>query len=325
VKRAARTFHMYWAVVALIAVVFGWWMVYFVRHGDILVHRMAEAGQPLTVEQAKVLLEATASTTRMLMFEGAFLGLMLLASVALVLRSMQREMRTARRQQNFLSAVTHELKSPLASARLYVESLELGRADGEKRQRYLKHAREDLDRLRDMIEDLLQSARLSTTGPELIPSRIELAETVDRVLALMKQEHVTNNAEVSFEGAPVHVNVDGAAVETVVRNLLSNAVKYGGEPAHIDVRVGREDDRALLVVRDHGPGLNGAKDIFDPFVRGGDEMVRTRQGVGLGLYLVDQLVRASGGSVHARDDLAGGGLSMEIRLPVAAETEREAG
>jgi signal transduction histidine kinase len=312
---------MYWAVVALIAIVFGWWMVYFYKHGGILVNRMAESGHALTPEQARALLTSVGSTTRMLLFEGAFLGLLLLVSVVLVVRSMQRDVATARKQQNFLSAVTHELKSPIASARLYLESLELGRAEGEKRERYLKHAREDLDRLRDMVEELLQSARLSTTGPSLAPVRIDLSETVGALVETLAQEHQVAGAEVRFEGAPVHVRADEAAVETIARNLLSNAVKYGGEPALIDVHVTREDQHARLTVRDHGPGLAGidTKEIFDPFVRGGDELVRTRQGVGLGLYLVDQLVRASGGTVRARDDLPGGGAAFDVTLPVATE------
>jgi len=326
VRDARRTFHMYWAVVALMAVVFGWWMVYFYRHGAILVSRMAQSGHELTPEQSGALLDAVGSTTRMLLFEGAFLGAMLLGSVLLVVRSMQRDVDNARKQQNFLSAVTHELKSPIASARLYLESLQLGRAEGEKRDRYLTHARQDLNRLSDMVEDLLQTARLSTTGPDLAPDRVELGEVVAAVLSSLEQEHAAAGAQVHFEHTPVHVRADPTALETVIRNLLSNAVKYGGDPARIDVSVGPATGGALLVVRDHGPGLNGtdAAGIFEPFVRGGDEVVRTRQGVGLGLYLVAQLVHASGGSVRVRDDLPGGGAAFEVTLPALEPAEQEA-
>ena len=150
---------------------------------------------------------------RMLLFEGAFLGAMLLGSVLLVVRSMQRDMENARKQQNFLSAVTHELKSPIASARLYLESLQLGRAEGEKRDRYLTHAREDLNRLSDMVEDLLQTARLSTTGPDLAPDRVELGEVVAAVLSSLEQEHAAAGAQVHFEHTPVHVRAAKALNE----------------------------------------------------------------------------------------------------------------
>jgi signal transduction histidine kinase len=319
-RRGRRTLLAYWAVVFVIAVLFGWWMVYFYRQSDFLAARMAAEGVALDEAEVEALRRAVASTTRMLLFEGAFLGLLLLGSMALVVRALQREIAGARQQSNFLSAVTHELKSPIASARLYLESIELGRVDGHKRERYLRHAREDLDRLHRMVEQLLESARLSKAAPELHPKELDLGEQVNKTLAALEVERTTQGAVIRVHcPEPVSVRADADAVSTIVRNLISNAVKYGGQPALIEVDVRRDEQAARLCVRDHGPGLGevDGRSIFEPFVRGGDENVRTQQGVGLGLFLVGELVRASGGQVRARE--AGPGLAVEVTLPVGAE------
>lgn len=315
-----RKLYSYMAVVTLYVLVFGWWMFFFLRQADYLLARMARAGVELSPAQADALRNASDTSMRMFLVEGAFLGLMLAASVALVLRSLHREVALHRQQHNFLSAVTHELKSPIASARLYVESLLLGRAEGDKRERYLRHALEDLDRLRVLVEDLLTSASIASTGPVVHPERIDLARYAEGLLPRLVREESREKAELSLRTqGPVPVDVDGQALETMLRNLISNAVKYGGDEPLLEVEVERGERVAVLRVRDHGRGLAGAdaRRIFEPFVRGGDENVRTRPGAGLGLYIVRELARAHRGEVSARD-AESGGFQIEIRLPLAA-------
>jgi signal transduction histidine kinase len=320
VNPGRRKLYSYMAVVALYVLVFGWWMFFFWRQADYLLARMARQGIELAPEQAAALRNASDTSMRMFLVEGAFLGVMLAASVALVVRSLHREVALHRQQRNFLSAVTHELKSPIASARLYVESLLLGRAEGEKRERYLRHALEDLDRLRVLVEDLLSSAQYATTGPVVHPERVDLARYAENELPRLVREESRERAELALRTAgPVPVEVDGKALETMLRNLISNAVKYGGDDPRLDVEVAADERGALLRVRDHGRGLAGAdaERIFEPFVRGGDENVRTRPGAGLGLYIVRELARAHRGDVRAAD-AASGGFQIEIRLPLAA-------
>lgn len=315
-----RKLYSYLAVVALYVLVFGWWMFFFLRQADYLLARMARQGVELSPGEVAALRHASDTSMRMFLVEGAFLGLMLAASVALVVRSLHREVALHRQQRNFLSSVTHELKSPIASARLYVESLLLGRAEGEKRERYLRHALEDLDRLRGLVEDLLASAQFASTGPVVHPERIDLARYAEGLLPRLVREESRERAELSLRTTgPVPVEVDGKALETMLRNLISNAVKYGGDDPRLEVEVARDDAGAVLRVRDHGRGLAGAdaERIFEPFVRGGDENVRTRPGAGLGLFIVRELARAHRGDVRARDAETGG-FQIEIRLPLAA-------
>jgi signal transduction histidine kinase len=321
VKRTHRRFLLYGAVVGLFALVLGWWLFFFSRLGTVLAERVARTGVELSPHQIEALRDAAGSTVRMLLFEGTFLVLLLILGVLLIVRTLQSEVALHRQRQNFLSAVTHELKTPIASARLHVESLQLGRVPETKRQRYLETTRAELDRLAAMVEHLLQTARARARPQDITFEEVDLAQFVRERAPVLAQETPALTVEVEAEGSlPVKANPE--ALETILRNLLGNAEKYGGSPARARVRVheGERSTGACLEVRDWGPGLGetSARKLFEPFQRGGDELVRERPGIGLGLYLVSELVRAHGGKVRAGNANGSPGFSVEVQLPRAA-------
>ncbi len=311
---------LYGVIVLLYATLVGWWVYFFSQEGELFERLFAEAGAPLDAHQTAVLTAETERRFYMFAAETAFLGILLLASVTFVIRSLRREMAAARQQRNFLSAVTHELRSPLASVRLYIDSIRLGRVDGEKQQRYLRHAGQDLDRLGELVDDLLSTRRLTTEGVTVALQDVDLGELAERCVERQGNRHVGTG--VAFELAvtrPTLVRADAGALDKVLENLVSNAVKYGGEQPRVHVSVRAEGRFAVLAVRDHGPGLRGVdpQTILQPFVRGQDEDVRDQPGVGLGLYLVDEFVRAHRGKVAVNDGLEGGGTCVTVTLPLA--------
>jgi signal transduction histidine kinase len=317
-----RKLYTYGAVVALYALVFGWWLFFFANQEQFLVRRLARQGVTLAPETEAALRQATNESMRMFIFEGTFLGLLLIASVVLVVRSLKREVELSRRQSNFLSAVTHELKSPIASAGLYLDSLLLGRAEGEKRERYLRHARADLNRLHATVETLLDSARLSLAHPHVEPIALDLGAETRRILEELARDPALGAAVVELETVDdARVEADPESLQRILRNLLTNVVKYAGPAPRVEISVRRAGQHATLRVRDFGPGLRGTDErrIFEPFVRGRDENVRTRPGVGLGLFMVAELARAHGGCARAAGGGEGGGLAIEVELPLSPE------
>jgi signal transduction histidine kinase len=308
--------NIYVGILVLYGLLVGWWVYFFSQQDGLLVTRLEAAGVALDAAQAEALQEATSRTMRMFLFEGSFLGLLLFGSMVLVLRSLRHELALHREQQNFLAAVTHELRSPLASAKLYLETISMGRADPAKTDRYLQHATEDLDRLGGLVEDLLTARRMSTEGVKLDLENLDLAEVartwVDRYQ--LHHDDARDRVELDAEGtAPTRA--DRAAMEQIIDNLVSNAVKYGGDQPQVRLAVNSDADGVCLEVRDHGPGLQGmqARDVLRPFVRGGEEDVRTHQGAGLGLYIVSEFVRAHGGELRLAD--ANPGMSARVLLP----------
>ncbi len=320
-----RYLRLFWLAGAMIVALLAWWAYFFFRQGDFLAERMARDGAPLSAEQLGAVRSAAHDSLKMFLFEGGFLALVVMASIGIAMRSLERELAVERQQKNFLSAVTHELRSPIASARLYIESLLLGRAEGEKRERYLQRAMQDIDRLRTRVDDLLETARMNSTRPKLVAEPLDLAAIALDNVNRLKKEHSNRGAQVELDAPEaVMVRADPRALETVLQNLISNAIKYGGREPRVLVTVRAEAHRARLAVRDFGPGLAGAdpKRIFDPFVRGDDEAVRSKGGVGLGLYLVRELVTTLGGKVSARDGLDGGGTEIAISLALAPAEAR---
>jgi signal transduction histidine kinase len=316
-----RLLWLYVLVLVIYALLAGWWVYFFFNQADWIVGHLRSAGGEMPPEQVALLRQVTESTARMFLMESGFLLALLGGSAFFVLRALRRERLLVQQQRNFLSAITHELRSPVASARLYIESLQLGRVEPEKRERYLRHAGEDLRRLTATIDELLEGRALLERGLVVHPEPLDLAEQVRGGLERLGAPHLAAGASLALQApAPVPAQADPLAVDRILDNLLSNGVKYGGTPARLEVAVRAAGTWAELVVRDHGPGLCGLdpKSLFEPFVRGGDESVRSRPGVGLGLFIVRELARLHGGEVLVEDGLPGGGTQFTVRFPTPA-------
>ena len=318
--KTRRALVLYGMIVATLALMLAWWVVFFVRQGGVLVERANRAGAELSPAQAAAVRDAAHQSLRMFLFEGGFLLVLFVAGVVLVLRAMRREVVLARQQREFLSAVTHELRTPLASARLALQSLALGRVGPEKRERYLANAGADLARLSELVERVLESSRVATGRAKLVLERLDLSEFV-RARARALGAEVAPELRLELAAPePLPVEADAAALETILRNLLANAAKYAPDSERVQISATRAGREALLTVRDHGPGASGdPARLFGPFVRGDGPLVKSRPGVGLGLYLVGELVRALGGRVEARNASEGRGFEVEVRLPAVLQ------
>lgn len=314
-----RTLQIYWAMLGLVLVLLVWWSIFFARQGDFLTSRIARSGATLTAVETEAVRAAANETLRMFISEGLFLVLLLIGGMLLILRSMNRELVAQRHHKDFLSAVTHELRTPIASARLCVESVLLGRAEGEKAKRYLEHTKQDLDRLCDQVDGLLSAARLQRNAPQVVMETLDITSHVRATVEQLQQAGLPPGARLEFHGSDcVMACADPQALSAIVANLVSNALKYGGDPPRVEVRVAEQGEIAELSVRDFGPGLRGAdaQSIFEPFVRGEDSSVRMRPGVGLGLYMVAELTRALHGEARAENSPVGAGMLVRVRLPL---------
>jgi signal transduction histidine kinase len=238
-----------------------------------------------------------------------------------------REILEGRRQDSFIDSVTHELKSPLASMKLCLQTLEREGVSEDKRAALRAMMRDDIDRLASFIDEVLQANRLAHGE-----MGVELEEIQLRKLA----EHCADGAATRHKIARDRIDVripedlrvytDRTSIEIVVRNLIDNAVKYSGDA--VDVRVEAERDPAkgitILRVQDHGIGLGKAdlRRVFERFYRVNREAVRKRKGTGLGLFVVSALVKNLGGSVSADSPGEGQGTTFVVRLPQRAADRR---
>lgn len=236
-----------------------------------------------------------------------------------------REILEVRRQDSFIDSVTHELKSPLSSIKLALQTLEREGLAEEKREMLRQMALGDVDRLSLFVDDILQASRIAHgREPKGV---VNLGEVKLAHLACECADSVTQHHGLPEEAVRVNIDddlaawTDRAALRVVVRNLIDNAVKYSDEPVAVTVTAEREGDGAVaLVVRDQGIGIpeQDLKRVFHRFYRVPDETVRKRRGTGLGLFVVWALVRNLGGRIEARSEGPGTGTTMTVSLPAPA-------
>lgn len=252
------------------------------------------------------------------------LAILLIGSIS-VLQGLRNERRLVRMKSNFLSAVSHELKTPLTAIRMFAEILESGRQTQEdKRKRYATLIGEEAMRLHGMIEGILDFTRLEENRSKLDFSDMDLAKAVQEVAGLMAAAFEKAGIRLALELDPgAIIRGDFDSIRSVVQNLLENSLKYGKPGTAVEVRLENGPERAVLRVKDQGIGISGAdlKHIFDKFYRAGDEMTRKTKGSGLGLAIVKQILDSHGAQIKANSKL-GEGTEMVITFPKGKAARR---
>ncbi|HEY5790909.1 MAG TPA: HAMP domain-containing sensor histidine kinase, partial [Gammaproteobacteria bacterium] len=236
----------------------------------------------------------------------ALVALVLLGGFTLLYRLGLGQVRLARQQQDFVSAVSHELKTPLTSIRMYGEMLREGWVDEGKRQAYYDYIHGESERLSRLIDNVLQLARMNRNGLSVQLREIGAGELLEqaraKVAAQVERAGFTLALDCTGDAAACVLRVDPDHFAQIVINLVDNALKFAAraEPKRLDLGCRRRGDGTLQVtLRDHGPGVppDQLKKIFELFYRPGNELTRETVGTGIGLALVRQLAGAMGGRV----------------------------
>jgi signal transduction histidine kinase len=232
-----------------------------------------------------------------------------------------REMRHNQRQQAFLDAVTHEMKTPLASLRLWLDTLALHDPPLEQRRQFVARMSDDVERLDRTVHQVLAAARAEERARSPQRERVELAPLLERCIEEIRDRHQLPASAVRLDtGDAAVVSGDAAELGLVFRNLLENAVKYSEPP--VDVRVALSaspEGRVRVEIVDRGIGIPRAelRKIFQRFYRAGRDVQRQVAGLGLGLFIVRNLVRRQGGRVVARSEGSGRGSRFVVTLRAA--------
>ncbi len=243
---------------------------------------------------------------------------LILIGVTLYLILSIKEVRLTQRQANFIDAVTHELKSPLASLKLYLQTMDMWEVGADQQREFHRFMLEDVQRLDGLIDDLLEAAKLDHRQREEPTEDIDPIALLQPCLESLRRRYDFAPDAIQISSAPCVIRGRQHDLEMILVNLLDNAAKYGGEPRQLLVQVlMRGKHRVLLRVSDNGVGIPSEmrRQIFNRFVRGGSELERRTKGTGLGLYLVRELVARMKGRINVQGRGPLGGATFELDLP----------
>jgi two-component system sensor histidine kinase SenX3 len=235
-----------------------------------------------------------------------------------------REIRRNEQHEAFINAVTHELKTPVASMKLYLQTLQNRPVDDARRQEFYRAMLEDSDRLLGTIEQVLRAGQLGARARRASHTPIDLGAIVEECVSLARSRYrlppdALTYRDVSRNGTRQCVLGDEDDLKAVVSNLVDNAIKYSGPEVRVDVELEQADAaRTTLRVRDHGVGISPSerKRIFKRFYRVPGTM--RIKGTGLGLFIVRSVVARHGGKVFAESEGPGHGSTFTVHLPIVA-------
>src|SRR6185312_12699519 len=262
--------------------------------------------------------------TGILLFLGVLLVLAVIAGVVLNTLFLVREIHRNEQHDAFINAVTHELKTPVASIRLYLETLQTHTVDENKRQEFYRIMLHDSERLLSTIEQVLRTGRVGPSRRRLNVAPIDLGALVDGCIDRAGKLYGVPAGSIRYQGdggpAPVTILGDLDEVQAAVSNLIDNAVKYSGSHVDVTVKTSLADRRYVtLRVTDQGPGIppTELKRIFKRFYRVPGQLATWVKGTGLGLYIVRAVVRRHGGQAWAESEGPGRGSTFVLQFPAA--------
>jgi len=257
-----------------------------------------------------------------LLFLGVIFFALLIAGLIVNTSFLVREIRRNEQHDSFINAVTHELKTPIASIRLYLQTLQHRDVDESQRREFYRLMLDDTDRLLGTVEQVLKAGEASHKKQDRrVP--VDFGDLVRECVEVARSSHHLQPESLRYEqsvnhGGGASVLGDFEELRTAVSNVLDNAVKYSGERVDISALIETPDEkRVTLSVRDQGVGIPAGelKRIFKRFYRVTNRSLRHVKGTGLGLFIVRAIIRKHGGRVFAKSEGEGRGTTVVLELP----------
>jgi signal transduction histidine kinase len=246
-----------------------------------------------------------------------FIGMLLAGTIIYLVLSI-KSINLNRRQSNFIDSVTHELKSPIASMKLYLQTLNRHQVTADEQANFYKVMLEDLNRLDRLINQLLDAARLEEGRSDADREEVALDELIKSCASTACLLHHVPGETVQLDLVPCTLLAWRADLGILCRNLIDNAVKYAGTEPRVEVTLRLAPrDRVLIRIRDNGRGIPAKfrREIFGRFERLGLELEREKPGTGLGLYIVRNIARRLRAQIRVRDPESGPGTVFEVQIP----------
>ena len=315
-KRLAFVTLIYWVLLAYIIAALVWWFISLEQQNRLMTELRLSGVQinsPSGNQKQAEILDLKRRKTAQYIGEGMIFMLLILIGAVYIFRATRRQLRLGLQQQNFMMAVTHELKTPIAITTLNLETLQKRRLDEGQQQRIITSSLQEAARLNDLCNNILLTAQLEAGAHQLTKEELELGALAEDCVIHFRQRfpgriiHIEAPEEYPVVGEPF-------SLQMLINNLLENAIKYSPKERPVTLAIERKGKQVWLHVKDEGPGIadEEKKRVFEKFYRIGDERTRTSKGTGLGLYLCSRIMKNHGGEMRLTDNTPHGSIFTAI-------------
>ena len=309
-KKLRITTVVYWIMLLYIIAALIWWFFsLYTQNQDMYIlekkylNQTADQSSQTFAEQLAAIEDERRRNNAKYIGEGATFFLLILFGAVYIYRSVRGQLRAQNQQQNFVMAITHELKTPIAVARLNLETLQRYQLEEAKKEKLLQMTLQETMRLDSLINNILISSQLDGDSYQVSKEELNFSDLVNDV-ALQFTNRYADRKLIKHIQPDIDINGDPLLLKLLVSNLLENANKYSAKEKEIDLELTEANGIIFLKVKDEGTGISNEekKNVFKKFYRVGNEQTRKTKGTGLGLYLCKKIAEDHNGKVTIEDN-----------------------
>lgn len=315
-KKIRRATILFWVLLLYIIAVLVWWFVLLERQNNIIFELKRNVITNNAFDKTSPQFRAALANNKdqkrrntvKYVGEGTTFLLLIILGAILIYRLVRRQFRVQQQQQNFMMAITHELKTPISVSRLNLETLQRHSLDEEKQKKLLQSSLQETMRLDTMINNILVLSQMDAGSYPSSKEELDFSDLICDVVQQFKNRYPERRLVAEVE-RDVDLNADPLLLKLLVSNLLENANKYSDKGASITCKL-FSNNKVTLQVIDEGPGINEEekKNIFQKFYRIGNEQTRKTQGTGLGLYLCKKIAAYHRADIFVTDNQSQGSI-----------------
>ncbi len=311
-KKIQIIFLIYWVLLLYIIAALVWWFIALSRQNEqmevLKIHQLKKDDIGYQVQYSKIEAEKKRKTAQYI-GEGSIFFLLIVAGAIFVYRVVNRELKLSTQQQNFMIAITHELKTPIAVSKLNLETLQLRKLDEAQQQRLINNTLQETNRLNNLCNNMLISSQIEAGGYRAASEEINISELIQTCINDFRIRFPQRIIQSQVEN-DLFINGDILLLQMAMNNLVDNAIKYSPKESTVSVSVLRNTPNIEIHVKDEGPGIEPGekKKIFEKFYRLGNEATKRAKGTGLGLYLTHKIVSTHKGKISIKDNSVKGSI-----------------
>ena len=310
--------YAFWVLVVYILAALAWWYIELDQQNDLMLQYKTATLQRTANDTAAALAsiqDEHQRNAKQYIGEGLTFFIFILLGGIFLYIAVRRQIRYHLQQRNFMMAVTHELKTPIAVTKLSLETLKRHQLDEDKKNKIIHQAINETERLDTLCNNILLSSQLDAGGYQLSKNNVDISALLNSIV----EAYATRYPERSFQHQiekGLHCIGDEFLIRIAINNIMGNAVKYTPSHAPVEITCALVDGQTEILVKDQGDGIPDQmkSKIFEKFYRLEDERTRKAKGTGLGLYLSTKIIQDHGGSMFVKDNTPKGSIFV-IHLP----------